>query len=262
MIINVDDLGLSPAVNEAVLRLAEKKHIQSTSFMSFGDIQSKDVTTLQRLHIDIGLHVDFTELVKPLYDFGTLKQLIINTWLRRLPKEKIALAIEKQLDLFEEKIGQAPIFIDGHQHVHQFPMIREILLHSAQKRYSSSIAMRSTKPAQAGIKSKVIYALGGKHFEALCHKAQFSMNQRFAGAYDFKADEEKIRQLWYDWLTNSSPGDLIMCHPAVPGRRWSDSIRLAREQEFVWLDSDHFSTLLANVKATKQQWADLKNTNE
>ena len=39
--LNVDDLGLAPAVNQAVLRLAEMGRIQSASFMSLGRIDAE-----------------------------------------------------------------------------------------------------------------------------------------------------------------------------------------------------------------------------
>ena len=44
--LNVDDLGLAPAVNEAVCRLAEARRIQSTSLMSLGDLPREDLARL------------------------------------------------------------------------------------------------------------------------------------------------------------------------------------------------------------------------
>lgn len=256
MIINVDDLGLSPAVNEAVLLLAEKQRIQSSSFMSFGQIDSATLTALQRLTIDIGLHLDFTELVKEMTDFGSLKQLIRAAWLRQLSKATVTEVIQRQLDLFEDKIGRVPAFVDGHQHVHQFPVIREILLEQVQKRYAKTVPMRSTRPTQTDVKSRIIYALGGRRFDKLCRQSKIPMNNGFAGVYDFNADEQQLSQYWQQWLrTTHQHAGLIMCHPAVPDNRWSDSIRLAREREFAWLSSDAFGQLLAANSSVLEQWS-------
>ena len=58
LIINVDDLGLAPAINQAVIELAQLQRIHSTSFMSLGNIEPDDVKTLQKQSIEIGLHFD------------------------------------------------------------------------------------------------------------------------------------------------------------------------------------------------------------
>lgn len=257
MIINVDDLGLSSAVNQAVLLLAEKNRIHATSFMSFGQISMSEVSALQRLNIDIGLHVDFTELVKEMYNFGSLKRLIQAAWLRRLPRKQVDLVIERQLDLFEEKIGCSPVFVDGHQHVHQFPVIRESLLDAVQKRYGQAVAMRSTRPRQTNIKAHIIYALGGRYFDVLCRRHHLVTNSGFSGVYDFSADSSKLQRLWKNWLTKTQlASGLIMCHPAVPDKNWSDVIKPAREQEFDWMMSDSFGEMLDAFSIKKASWKD------
>ena len=76
--LNVDDLGLAPAVNQAVLRLAEMGRIQSASFMSLGRIDADEVAQLRQYAVEIGLHLDFTGLAKQ----GSLKQVMWRSWRR------------------------------------------------------------------------------------------------------------------------------------------------------------------------------------
>ena len=58
--LNIDDLGLSPAVNEAVCHLAELRRIQSTSLMSLGELPHETLARLHASDCDIGLHLDLT----------------------------------------------------------------------------------------------------------------------------------------------------------------------------------------------------------
>ena len=60
VIINVDDLGLSTAVNDAVIHLAELGRIGASSYMVGGTITDSNINRLNQLNVDIGLHLDLT----------------------------------------------------------------------------------------------------------------------------------------------------------------------------------------------------------
>ena len=146
--LNIDDLGLSPAVNEAVCHLAELRRIQSTSLMSLGELPHETLARLHASDCDIGLHLDLTGFAARQYPAvgGTLKQTLARAWLRRFEPTALRDLIRRQFDRFEDLTGHAPAFIDGHQHVHQFPQIRETLLQEAAARYPARPALRSTRP--------------------------------------------------------------------------------------------------------------------
>ena len=54
VIINVDDLGLSTAVNDAVIHLAELGRIGASSYMVGGTITDSNINRLNQLNVDIG----------------------------------------------------------------------------------------------------------------------------------------------------------------------------------------------------------------
>ena len=58
--LNIDDLGLSPAVNEAVCRLAEARRIHSASLMSLGELPHETLARLHASDCELGLHLDLT----------------------------------------------------------------------------------------------------------------------------------------------------------------------------------------------------------
>ena len=215
--LNIDDLGLSPAVNEAVCRLAEARRIQSASLMSLGELPHETLARLHASDCDIGLHLDFTGFAARQYPAvgGTLKQTLARAWLRRFEPTALRDLIRRQFDRFEDLTGHAPAFIDGHQHVHQFPQIRETLLQEAAARYPARPALRSTRPFARDHKSRLIHTLA------------------------------------------APDGSVIMCHPAVPRDDWQDDIKPARENEWRYLTSDAFAALWQNHACETQRWAEI-----
>ena len=250
IIVNVDDLGFSHAVNQAVIDLAEKQRIQATSFMSLGEIHQDEVQALKELNIDIGLHFDLTGLA----GVGTLKNILMKAYLRQFNHQELELIIHKQLDLFEAKIGCLPDFIDGHQHVHQFPLVRQVLLECIEQRYHKKIPLRNTQTYQTDLKAKIIYLLGGFALKnTLIHK-QWPHNASFAGVYSFNKDFNGLSELWESWLKDAPNHSVIMCHPARVDPNWNDDIYAARCVEYQWLMSDEFLELWNKYACQPQSW--------
>jgi chitin disaccharide deacetylase len=253
IIINVDDLGFSPAVNQAVIHLAEKKRIQATSFMSLGEIHSDEVVALKQSNIDIGLHFDLTGLAEQ----GSLKQILLKAYLRQFSAQQLTDLIEQQLDQFEHKIGSIPAFIDGHQHVHQFPQIRQQLLSCIEKRYQQKIPIRNTSTYQQELKAKIIFLLGGFSLKQQLQQSHWPHNPSFAGIYNFDADVSGLKNLWQMWLEGAPNNSVIMCHPAKKIGIWDDEIAEARYREYQWLLSDDFEDLWNQMHCYAQYWRDL-----
>lgn len=285
VIINVDDLGLSSAVNDAVLHLAESGRIGASSYMVGGTISESEIKALTDLKVDIGLHLDLTGIF-PSALRGSLKSIIVASYLRKLDSAQVNDVINQQLDAFEDRFGRAPVFVDGHQHIHQFPTIRQHLVKAISSRYGTSshtsISARVTTPLVNDLKSWIIYILGGKAWRTLCEDHHIATNDRFGGVYGFDATTQELSALWDMWLqkaphttglspalhtsaidaiphslpTNLSP-TLIMCHPAVADNHWQDEIKQAREREYDWLMSHQFEELLQRHNVRLVRWSDV-----
>ena len=216
VIINVDDLGLSDAVNKAVIRLAERGRIGASSYMVGGNISISDITKLAELNVDIGLHLDLTG-VYPSTLTATLKSLLIASYLRRLNSKQVTDVIKQQLDSFEDTFNRAPVFIDGHQHIHQFPIIRQCLIEELTNRYGNNsidkshknahraISARVTTPLVNDFKSWVIYSLGGRVWSKLCQEHNIATNDKFGGVYGFDVSSQQLAVLWDKWLSAAPP---------------------------------------------------------
>jgi len=200
VIINIDDLGLSDPVNEAVIALGTLGKVRSTSYMAGGTISESQIRSLACLQMEVGLHLDFTGIY-PSTLTQSLSSVLLASYLRRLDKLAVTALIHQQLEGFENTFNQRPVFIDGHQHVHQFPVIRTCLADVLQARYGETnannqttinMAARVTTPLVNDLKSWIIYLLGGPAWQQLCRQHQMPTNGKFGGAYDFDANQDKL----------------------------------------------------------------------
>lgn len=257
----VDDFGLDGAVNEAVLHLLELGRIGATGALVDGPAWASGAAQLRAQpagRIDVGLHLDLTELslATEARHKLPLRQLIGASYTRRLDAGWLAAEVTRQLDAFEAAWQQAPAFVDGHQHVHQLPMVREALLDKLLQRYPDPAQrpwLRDTRPAlglSAGagnaFKAAVIAALGRPALHRMAKQYGFAMNRALSGVYDFKGDGVRYQQLLSAWLLHARHGDVLMCHPAAAMVR-GDAIAAARCNEYQVLASEWFGGLLEQL---------------
>ena len=87
---------------------------------------------------ETGLHLDFTQhplLLQP----QRMGPLIVRSWWRVLRPTEVRNEIRAQLDAFEHHTGRSPSYVDGHQHIHQVPVVRDVLLAELQTRYAGCL---------------------------------------------------------------------------------------------------------------------------
>ncbi|HEY1392037.1 MAG TPA: ChbG/HpnK family deacetylase, partial [Methylibium sp.] len=128
LVICVDDAAQDEAVTEAVLQLAAAGRISATSAMVQAPgwpAQARSLAAESR--IDLGLHLNFTQPF-PEASAWPLSQVMRRAWLRGFARDWLEAQIDAQIEAFANHAGRLPDHIDGHQHVHQFPQIREALL--------------------------------------------------------------------------------------------------------------------------------------
>jgi predicted glycoside hydrolase/deacetylase ChbG (UPF0249 family) len=219
----VDDFGLHLGINEAVFQLARLGRINAVSCMTGAPkwrAGAERLAVLPQDRIDVGLHLDLTEYPLHANLRTALPALLLRSHARRLDSTSIREEIHAQLDLFEQGLGRAPAYVDGHEHVHQFPVIREALLAVLLERYPQRRPwLRATRrPAfggLAGFKPWVIEHTGCARLTALARANGYPQNRGLLGVYDFKGDAERYLGLLAQWLHAARHGDLLMCHPGL-----------------------------------------------
>jgi predicted glycoside hydrolase/deacetylase ChbG (UPF0249 family) len=275
----VDDFGLHEGVNQAVLALLALRRISAVSCLVDGPAWASGAAALRAAAwpageaepiADVGLHLNFTELLDARAQRPDLVRplgaLIRACHLRRFDEAALQEEVARQFARFEAVWGRPPDFVDGHQHVHQFPQLREALAQVLRARQvGRDVAHRPwlrlcRSPGWAGwragiglvdtLKAAVIAALGASALARQARRLGLPHSERLLGVYPFDADEAGFLRRWQAWLSLVHEGDLLMCHPAVPQSQavpQPDVIAAARHMEFQVLSSPGFGQRLSQA---------------
>ncbi len=257
IVVCADDFGLDSGISQSILHLVEQRRISAVSCMVNGKDWEKSARHLRafRDEIDIGLHLTLTELtpltqmfrLAPEGQLPLLGSLLRQTFLRQLDAQEIAYEARQQVEAFVAGIGKPPSHIDGHQHVHVFPVIREAVLTLAAE--CDSYVRLCTTPWQAqraGLatpgKAMVINIMA-RGFNQQLLERQFRHNPQFFGLHAFNP-EAPVEPLYRDWLAAADTGCLINCHPST-GLFLEDPLASWRQYEHGFLAGPAWPELLA-----------------
>lgn len=257
IVLCADDYGQAPAISQGIIDLIQSGRLSATSCMvnaSFWPEHSQWLVPHQA-QVDIGLHFNLTEgkAVSKAYiaTYGeslfSLSSLMRRACLHQLDGTAIEAECHAQIDQFEQAMGRLPNFIDGHQHVHQFPVIRTALLKVYEQRLrgqNAYIRLVNEKIKITGViqdfKKIIIHALGTKALKQLLDTHKIPYNQTFAGIYSF-SQAGHYQQLFPRFLAEIDDGGLIMCHPGLASSADAkDSIAQARYEEYQYFASNQF----------------------
>lgn len=260
IVLCADDYGQAEAVSKGILELVAAGRLTAvSSLVNQADWQEQAASlSPYKETADIGLHLNFTDgaPLSAAYQnqvgtqFMPLSRLLWSTMTRSfvLPVAVVAAEINAQLDAFQLVFGVPPRFIDGHQHIHHLPVIREALLSVyCDRLLKYGTYMRAvTQPWQGAdflamnIKKAVINLTGGSGFANLLDVNAIPHNTSFAGVYAFN-QASRYRQYFQRFLRESQDRGLIMCHPGLASHDINDPISAARVLEYEYLKSADFS---------------------
>lgn len=251
VIICADDFGMSENINSAVINLLKKRIINATSCMPNMPAFKSGVTQLRKIYNDfshVGIHLNLTEgtaftkaaSITSNDNFLSVSKLLIKSKLRAISYEDVYNELKAQINNFVERWGELPDFIDGHQHVHHFPVIRKavINLYKDFNMYSKQTYIRSTyKMDKSDFKSLIIYRSGAKKFYNMLVENNIKHNSTFAGVYSLEDKTEDFRKVILKAYAEIKDGGIIMCHPAV-AIDIKDPISQSRVKEFAYFNSN------------------------
>jgi predicted glycoside hydrolase/deacetylase ChbG (UPF0249 family) len=260
-----DDYGISPAVSKAIRELAAQGRLNATSVMvaapSFDRSEASALKTLNASaqRVAIGLHVTLTGKFKPMSPgfcptrhgtFLSLAEMMVRGRLGLLSRKRLAVEIATQLEAFVTQFGQTPDFIDGHQHVHLFPQVREALLdvmkETAPHAWVRQCGGVPTLPISFwDYKTRILDALS-RRFRKLAARRDIATNPAFAGVYDFTADSVDFARLFPGFLRDLPPRGVVMCHPGFVDAELErlDPLTTQREREYAYLAGEGFPAVL------------------
>ena len=259
-----DDYGISPGVNAAIRELIARERINATSVMvaapHFGSDEAAALDTLNsgRKRAAIGLHVTLTAPFKPISEgFDPLRDgrfLPLNDMLRaaasrRLQSESLVIEIASQLRAFIDAFGRAPDFLDGHQHVHLFPQVRDAFLRVVAEGAPDARVRqcgRARPVRRLHDRKALTLDILSVAFRRKAKQLGIAFNPAFAGTYSF-GPKAKFSKIFPRFLSGLPDGALVMCHPGFVDAELKalDSLTTLREHEFAFFNSEAFSKALA-----------------
>lgn len=255
VVVCADDYALNAPTSQGIVALSVLGRLSATSVMSLSPRWAEDAAALRevRERLDVGLHLDWTSSFAVDAGHGSgLGVVMARAMLRLYSQQAVQVQIERQLDAFEAHWHTAPDHVDGHQHIQQFPVFREALAEVMVRRYGLTGTrpwIRVSRVAQAGLKPKVISAMGADDLSDWATVKWWPQVGPLFGAYDFDGNLNDYARRMQGWLADL-PADapaLLMCHPAVSAQA-DDAIGPARKREFAYLASDDFVQHLSDAR--------------
>ena len=248
MIICADDYGLSDDIDQAILELCGLRRLSAVSCLVA--LERCDAALLAKLlrhqdAVDVGLHLAFADETlprpagaaagsSPPY-FAAHGPYLRRALSGRVLAREIFQQVSAQYELFLQKCGRRPDFIDGHLHTHQLPRVREGLIdfvlslpasHQPYLRNTHGPLRKVWRARVPWIKAAFIGAFG-RRMRARLKAAQLRTNAGFTGIYDFR-DWRRYPEYFPRFAAVlPDPNGMLVVHPG--GREdW-------RRQEFTTL---------------------------
>ena len=259
IILCADDYAQNVAISEGIHQLASRGRVNAISCMvnskEWPNAHSALLSLRSSMFIGLHLNLTFGEAVSPVWRshygkrFSGLPLLLTKAYLRKLNAAVVAAEIQAQVDVFTQAMNTHPDFIDGHEHCHQLPVIRDALLSQS---LTDILFIRSTSNGWADMmsthdfpKRQLISLLGGATFRKGLVNRSLPTNTSFSGIYNLKKSSH-YRHYFNKFLSNSQNGGLIMCHPGTPSNDANDPQAGYRHHEFNYFQSDEFVSDLSN----------------
>lgn len=260
LIINADDFGIHPAVNEAVRKAATEGILTSTSLMAGGDAYDEAVEMARSMpSLGIGIHLTLVGGIKPVLPPSEVPSL---TWdngvfchdygklIVRDLEGKISLSeVYAEWDAQIQKImntGLPVTHMDGHQHMHMWPHFYPIARDLAKK-YHISCMRVPDEDVLFGMKDGHIIRWAAKNGLSLLSrmhrpdlkKNHIRTNDHFFGMlYGGHLSPERFAK----FILQTKPGITeIMCHPSADTRAMEDTFHWGYHGE------DELAGLLADI---------------
>jgi predicted glycoside hydrolase/deacetylase ChbG (UPF0249 family) len=261
-----DDYGIAPGVSKAIRDLVVRGRLNATSAMTVApSLDRAEAEALKALNagsrrVAIGLHVTLTGKFRPLSadfqplrggTFVSLAELMVRGRLGLLDTSLLEAEIATQLGAFVSRFGQPPDFVDGHQHAHLLPQVREAFLGVVKTKAPQAWVRQcggvpSRRVSVWDYKTRILGGLS-RRFRELAAARGVATNPAFAGAYDFaSADERDFPRLFPQFLEDMPEQGVVMCHPGFvdPELERLDPLTGQREREYAYLAGEEFPATL------------------
>jgi predicted glycoside hydrolase/deacetylase ChbG (UPF0249 family) len=260
-----DDFGQAEAINLAIIELICAGRLGATSVMSQGPAWPEGARVLaNHQHMaDVGLHLNLTHHFEGSTVIRPLAFWMLAAPLGMIDVGAVRATFRMQIDEFVKHFGRLPDYIDGHQHVHAFPLIRELVTELIAEYWTEGAKPWVRAPdrlVDAGrmpLKGEVLKQIT-RGFSAHLERQGLRFPSQFAGLYSLTPGAG-YPVLMKRWLQTLPSGTLMMCHPGLQSADRSDPIREARYEEYQYLSHRRLQDDCDSAGASLVRFADLRS---
>ncbi len=263
-VLTADDFALTPGVSAGILDLLEAQRITAAGAMTNRPHWRSGAAAFAQFSgsADLGLHFNLTcgtplTRMRKLAPAGTLPKLpaiLLAGLMGRLPAEEIAAELDAQIDAFEQAMGRAPDFIDGHQHVHALPGVRRALADVLVRRFPDAKPyLRDPADGVSAIRARkrhvgkaMLLERLARPFGPAMRALGFQTNEGFSGYSRFDAKADYAGD-FASYLISCGHRPLVMCHPGFVDHELQglDPATGSRENEMGFFLSPRFDEICA-----------------
>ncbi len=248
-----DDFGQSAAIDAGILSLIGLGRLQATSVLSEGPDWADGAVRLKALlqatepRAEVGLHLNLTHPFDGATEARPLAHWLLASHLRQVSQAAVRDSFLRQLEAFVRHFDRLPDYLDGHQHVHAFPVVRDAVMEVIDRGWQGQLVRPWLRVPErliggdAAFKAFVLRT-STRGFGQLAESRGLRTTPAFGGMYSLSPDdgfEGRMKR----WLREAPDSTLIMCHPGLTDGAAddpSDPIAPARAVEYAYLASDAF----------------------
>lgn len=257
IVLCADDFGLSPGVSRGIVELLGKGRLSATSCMVNHPGFARDAELIRPFvdHADIGLHFSLT-------DSRSIASVAIECHLRPPPLVAMQDEVDRQLAKFADAMSRLPDYIDGHQHVHVLPVVREAVISAAARigaYVRSTSELTGLAMARRPSRGESFYlSCASRKLDRLARAARVATNRGFRGVRNFR-EKVPFRELFRAMIEGAGEGALVMCHPGHPDAYLAarDPVRAPRADEWNYFAGPDFPGDLASAGLTLARLRDI-----
>lgn len=242
VLLTADDYAMTDGVSRAIEELADRRLLSATGVMVNTAHWPAHAARIRdrRDRVAVGLHLNLT-LGAPLGPMPRLAPggvlppigaLTRAAFLRTISIDEIAAETTRQLAAFEAALGFPPDYVDGHQHAHALPGVRQGVLTAISARNYALTQLVRVPAGGGGAKGLVLSWLVAGFGDA-ARRAGLVVNDSFGGVTEF-APEAAARDLTASLEAPTGHLHIAMCHPGYPDAELAaiDPVTTRRRTEY------------------------------
>lgn len=127
LVVNADDFGVTPGVNDGIIEAHEHGIVTSASLMVRGAAAAAAAEYARaRVELSVGLHVELRDWRARRLPWARVRS-------EQALRAAVGAELEEQLEQFRQIVGHDPTHLDSHHHRHRVDPLRSIFLEVADE---------------------------------------------------------------------------------------------------------------------------------